>query len=63
LLLLENPFDGLELNTIESVKEMMAKLENVTMLVTAGNNAHQEIFDKIIYLENGSVVSFQSKNK
>jgi ABC-type bacteriocin/lantibiotic exporter with double-glycine peptidase domain len=63
LLLLENPFDGLEVNTIESVKEMMAKLENVTMLVTAGTNTHQEIFDKIIYLENGSVVSFQSKNK
>jgi len=63
LLLLENPFDGLEINTIESVKEMMAKLENVTMLVTAGTNAHQEIFDKIIYLENGSIVSFQSKNK
>lgn len=63
LLLLENPFDGLEVNTIESVKEMMAKLENVTMLVTAGTNAHQEIFDKIIYLENGSIVSFQSKNK
>ena len=63
LLLLENPFDGLEINTIESVKEMMAKLENVTMLVTAGTNTHQEIFDKIIYLENGSVVSFQSKNK
>ena len=36
----------------------MAKLENVTMLVTAGTNAHQEIFDKIIYLENGSIVSF-----
>jgi ATP-binding cassette, subfamily B, bacterial len=63
LLLLENPFDGLEATTIESVKEMMAKLENVTMLVTAGTNIHQEIFDKIIYLENGSVVSFQSKNK
>ncbi len=63
LLLLENPFDGLEVNTIESVKEMMAKLENVTMLVTAGTNTHQEIFDKIIYLENGSVISFQSKNK
>ncbi len=63
LLLLENPFDGLEATTIESVKEMMAKLENVTMLVTAGTNTHQEIFDKIIYLENGSVVSFQSKNK
>jgi len=63
LLLLENPFDGLEATTIESVKEMMAKLENVTMLVTAGTNIHQEIFDKIIYLENGSIVSFQSKNK
>ena len=63
LLLLENPFDGLEDSTIESVKEMMAKLENVTMLVTAGNNAHQEIFDKIIYLENGSIISFESKNK
>ncbi len=63
LLLLENPFDGLELNTVESVKVMMAKLENVTMLVTAGNNAHQEIFDKIIYLENGSILSVESKNK
>lgn len=63
LLLLENPFDGLEVNTIESVKEVMAKLENVTMLVTAASSSHQEIFDKIIYLENGSVVSFQSKNK
>ena len=62
LLLLENPFDGLEVNTIESVKEMMAKMENVTMLVTAGTNIHQEIFDKIIYLENGSVLSVQSKN-
>lgn len=62
LLLLENPFDGLEANTIKSVKEMMASLENVTMLVTAANNDHQEIFDKIIYLENGSVVSFESKN-
>jgi ABC-type bacteriocin/lantibiotic exporter with double-glycine peptidase domain len=61
LLLLENPFDGLEASTIESVKEMIAKLENVTMLVTAANNEHQEIFDKIIYLENGSIVSFQSK--
>jgi ABC-type multidrug transport system ATPase subunit len=58
---LENPFDGLEASTIESVKEMIAKLENVTMLVTAANNEHQEIFDKIIYLENGSIVSFQSK--
>jgi ABC-type bacteriocin/lantibiotic exporter with double-glycine peptidase domain len=63
LLLLENPFDGLDTTAIESVREMMAKLENVTMLVTAGSNSHQEIFDKIIYLENGSVVSFQSKNK
>ena len=63
LLLLENPFDGLEANAIESVREMMAKLENVTMLVTAGSNAHQEIFDKIIYLENGSILSVESKNK
>ena len=63
LLLLENPFDGLDTTAIESVREMMAKLENVTMLVTAGSNSHQEIFDKIIYLENGSIISFQSKNK
>jgi ABC-type sulfate/molybdate transport systems ATPase subunit len=42
---------------------MMAKLENVTMLVTAGSNSHQEIFDKIIYLQNGSIVSVESKNK
>jgi hypothetical protein len=33
------------------------------MLVTAGSNAHQEIFDKIIYLENGSIFSVESKNK
>jgi ABC-type multidrug transport system ATPase subunit len=63
LLLLENPFDGLEPNAIVSVREMMAKLENVTMLVTAGSNAHEEIFDKIIYLENGSILSVESKNK
>ena len=63
LLLLENPFDGLDTTAIESVREMMAKLENVTMLVTAGSNSHQEIFDKIIYLENGSILSVESKNK
>ena len=62
LLLLENPFDGLDTTAIESVREMMAKLENVTMLVTAGSNSHQEIFDKIIYLQNGSIVSVESKN-
>ena len=63
LLLLENPFDGLESNTIENVKAFMVKLENVTMLVTAGSHSNEEIFDKIIYLENGSVLSVQSKNK
>ena len=63
LLLLENPFDGLDATAIESVRELMAKLENVTMLVTAGSNSHQEIFDKIIYLQNGSIVSVESKNK
>jgi len=63
LLLLENPFDGLESNTIENVKALMVKLENVTMLVTAGSHSNEEIFDKIIYLENGSVLSVQSKNK
>lgn len=62
LLLLENPFDGLDATAIESVRELMAKLENVTMLVTAGSNSHQEIFDKIIYLQNGSIVSVESKN-
>jgi ABC-type bacteriocin/lantibiotic exporter with double-glycine peptidase domain len=61
LLLLENPFDGLESNTIENVKALMAKLENVTMLLTAGSHSNEEIFDKIIYLENGSVFSVQSK--
>jgi ATP-binding cassette subfamily B protein len=63
LLLLENPFDGLESDTIGNVKALMAKSENVTMLVTAGNNSNEEIFDKIIYLENGSILSVQSKNK
>ena len=61
LLLLENPFDGLESDTIMNVKALMAKSENVTMLVTAGNNSNEEIFDKIIYLENGSILSVQSK--
>lgn len=61
MLLLENPFDGLESDTIENVKALMAKSENITMLVTAGNNLNEEIFDKIIYLENGSIRSVQSK--
>ncbi len=63
LLLLENPFDGLEANAIETVNDMLANLENVTMLVTASKNTHQEIFDKVIYLENGSILSVESKNK
>jgi ABC-type sulfate/molybdate transport systems ATPase subunit len=33
------------------------------MLVTASKNTHQEIFDKVIYLENGSILSVESKNK
>lgn len=63
LMLLENPFDGLEKDTIENVKVLMAKSENTTMLVTAASNSNDEIFDKVIYLENGSVLSVQSKNK
>jgi ABC-type transport system involved in cytochrome bd biosynthesis fused ATPase/permease subunit len=63
LMLLENPFDGLEKDTIENVKALMAKSENTTMLVTAASYSNEEIFDKIIYLENGSVLSVQSKNK
>ena len=63
LLLLENPFDGLEANAIETVNDILANLENVTMLVTASKNTHQEIFDKVIYLENGSILSVESKNK
>jgi ABC-type bacteriocin/lantibiotic exporter with double-glycine peptidase domain len=63
LMLLENPFDGLEKDTIENVKALMAKSENTTMLVTAASHSNDEIFDKIIYLENGSVLSVQSKNK
>lgn len=63
LLLLENPFDGLEKNTIEAVQLIIAKLENVTVLITAGTNTDQSLFDKIIYLENGIIVSVQNKNK
>ncbi|MEY4572706.1 MAG: hypothetical protein RLZ10_1954 [Bacteroidota bacterium] len=63
LMLLENPFDGIEKDTIENVKALMAKSENTTMLVTAAGHSNDEIFDKIIYLENGSVLSVQSKNK
>jgi ABC-type bacteriocin/lantibiotic exporter with double-glycine peptidase domain len=63
LMLLENPFDGIEKDTIENVKALMAKSENTTMLVTAASHSNDEIFDKIIYLENGSVLSVQSKNK
>ena len=63
LMLLENPFDGLEKDTIENVKVLMAKSKNTTMLVTAASHSNDEIFDKVIYLENGSVLSVQSKNK
>ena len=63
LMLLENPFDGIENDTIENVKALMAKSENTTILVTAASHSNDEIFDKIIYLENGSVLSVQSKNK
>ena len=63
LMLLENPFDGIEKDTIENVKALMAKSENTTMLITAASHSNDEIFDKIIYLENGSVLSVQSKNK
>lgn len=63
LLLLENPFDGLEKNTIEAVQLIIAKLENVTVLITAGTNTDQSLFDKVIYLENGIIVSVQNKNK
>jgi ABC-type multidrug transport system ATPase subunit len=62
-MLLENPFDGIEKDTIENVKALMAKSENTTMLITAASHSNDEIFDKIIYLENGSVLSVQSKNK
>lgn len=63
LLLLENPFDGLEKNTIEAVQLIIAKLENATVLITAGTNTDQSLFDKVIYLENGIIVSVQNKNK
>ena len=53
----------IEKDTIENVKALMAKSENTTMLVTAASHSNDEIFDKIIYLENGSVLSVQSKNK
>lgn len=61
LLLLENPFEGLEPTTIEQVKSAITSIEQTTLLVTASANTYQNIFDKIIYLENGSIVSVESK--
>jgi cystine transport system ATP-binding protein len=61
LLLLENPFEGLESKTIEQIKTAITNIEQTTILVTASANTYQNIFDKIIYLENGTVVSVESK--
>jgi ABC-type bacteriocin/lantibiotic exporter with double-glycine peptidase domain len=61
LLLLENPFEGLDSKTIDQIKNALTNIDQTTILVTASANTHQNIFDKIIYLENGTVVSVEAK--
>ncbi|MEN9350403.1 MAG: hypothetical protein RL372_1381 [Bacteroidota bacterium] len=63
LLLLENPFAGLETNTKEDIRQTIAAIDNTTVIVTSSTNMDQDVFDTIIYLENGAVASIQKNNK
>lgn len=63
LLLLENPFAGLETNTKENIRQTIAAINNTTVIVTSSTNTDQDVFDTIIYLENGAVASVQKNNK
>jgi ABC-type bacteriocin/lantibiotic exporter with double-glycine peptidase domain len=61
LLLLENPFAGLETTTKEDIRQTIAAIDNTTVIVTSSTNMDQDVFDTIIYLENGAVASVQKK--
>jgi ABC-type bacteriocin/lantibiotic exporter with double-glycine peptidase domain len=63
LLLLENPFAGLETTTKEDIRQTIAAIDNTTVIVTSSTNMNQDVFDTIIYLENGAVASIQKNNK
>ena len=63
LLLLENPFAGLETTTKEDIRQTIASIDNTTVIVTSSTNMDQDVFDTIIYLENGAVASVQKNNK
>lgn len=63
LLLLENPFAGLETTTKEDIRQTIAAIDNTTVIVTSSTNMDQDVFDTIIYLENGAVASIQKNNK
>jgi ATP-binding cassette subfamily B protein len=63
LLLLENPFAGLETTTKEDIRQTIAAIDNTTVIVTSSTNMDQDVFDTIIYLENGAVASVQKNNK
>jgi ABC-type bacteriocin/lantibiotic exporter with double-glycine peptidase domain len=63
LLLLENPFVGLAATTKEDIRQTIAAIDNTTVIVTSSTNMDQDVFDTIIYLENGAVASVQKNNK
>lgn len=62
LFLLENPFDGLSTETIEETKQTILGIQESTILITASSNLFKEIFNKVIYIENGTVTSIETIN-
>jgi ABC-type multidrug transport system ATPase subunit len=62
LFLLENPFDGLSNETIEETKQTILGMQESTVLITASSNLFKEIFNKVIYIENGTVTSIETIN-
>jgi ABC-type bacteriocin/lantibiotic exporter with double-glycine peptidase domain len=62
LFLLENPFDGLSAETIREIKQTICQMKESTILVTASIDIFKEVFDKVIYLEDGKITSIETIN-
>jgi ABC-type bacteriocin/lantibiotic exporter with double-glycine peptidase domain len=62
LFLLENPFDGLSTETIEETKQTILDMQESTVLITASSNLFKEVFNKVIYIENGMIISIETIN-
>ena len=62
MFLLENPFDGLSTETIEETKQTILGIQESTIIITASSNLFKEIFNKVIYIENGIVTSIEKIN-